>query len=296
MLDQRQLDQFHREGFLILRQVFGGDELDLLRLAADRVEADGVAGLGPHHLYHTLPGGLKLYCRSERMWDRDPIFLAATAHPCLLGAVGQCLGHPFLPVADTFTCEIRFGKIPDPWHQAPPYGDPGRQHTSAIPNFDAGIYLDHSTVDNGCLWALPGHHLAGHIELERLAEEELYARACPLELAPGDVLFRCPSTPCASHGNPSPRTWRVFHVHYLAREVLEDGYPAWQTQELDLARRMLEARRSLCLAEPASTQVILGEEGFTFTGHPCTPPRHWETLISQLSPDEIRCKKFLLPH
>lgn len=286
MLAQAQIDQFHRDGFLVLRQVFGGDELELLRLAADRVEADGVAGLGQHHCYHTLPGGLKLYGRSERMWDRDPIFAAATAHPRLLAAVGQCLGHPFLPSADAFTCKIRFGKVPVPWHQDPPYHDPRQERTAAIPDFCAGICLDQSTVDNGCLWSLPGHHLVGHIELDHGAEEALYARARPIEMAPGDVLFQCSSTPHASRGNPSPRTWRLFHVHFAAGKG-PDG-PA-------LARRMVEKRRYLGLGDAEEGEVRLGEEGFTFTGHPCTPPRHWETLIAHLSPEEIRRKKLLMP-
>lgn len=256
MLDQGQLDQFHRQGFLVLRQVFGGDELDLLRLAADRVEADGVAGLGQHHHYHTLAGGAAIYRGSGQLWDRDPIFPAATVHPRLLEAIGQCLGHPFLPVADTFTCQIRFGKLPIPWHQAPPYSDPGRQHTFALPNFEAGICLDHATADNGCLWVLPGHHLAGHIELERGAEEEFYAQACPIEMAPGDVLFLCPSLPRAARGNSSPRTWRIFHIGFAARQ---EGQ-----QNPTLARLMLEKRRQLGLADPESAHVVLGDEGFTF--------------------------------
>ena len=279
MLDQVQIDQFHRDGFLILRQVFGGDELDLLRLAADRVEADGISGLGRHHLYHPSPGGLKLYCRSERIWDYDPIFPAATAHPRLLEAVGQCLGQAFLPIGDAFSCSTRFGKFPIPWHQDPPYGDPRRRLTYNIPSFTAGIYLDHATVENGCLWGLPGHHLAGHLELQHHREEELYARARPLELAPGDVLLQCPSAPRASRGNPSPRTWRALHVHYLARAVLEDAYPGWQTQErgfnpqgLSLAQHMLELRQSLCLFDQESPRLTFGEAGFAFTGHPCTPP------------------------
>lgn len=259
MLDQAKIDQFHREGFLLLRQIFGGDELELLRLAADRVEADGITDRGDHHHYHTFPNGLKIYCRSEGMWDRDPIFPAAAAHPQLLEAVGQCLGHPFLPLAGAFTCKTRFGKIPVPWHQDPPYGDPAQVHTPPVPHFAASVFLDQATTDNGCLWVLPGHHLAGHLELERLPEEDLYARARPLEVASGDVLFLCASTPRASRGNPSPRTWRAFHVGFAARQEGRQQDPA-------LARLMVEKRRQLNLADPESAQVVLGEQGFAFVG------------------------------
>lgn len=286
MLDQAQIDQFHREGFLLLRQVFGGDELELLRLAADRVQADGLAGRGDHHHYHLLPGGLEIYCRSEKMWGRDPIFPAAAAHPQLLEAVGQCLGNPFLPIADSLVCKTRFGKIPVPWHQDPPYHDPQQEHSAATPDICAGICLDQSTVENGCLWSLPGHHLVGHVDLQRYGEEELYPRARPLEMASGDLLLLAHSAPHGSRGNASPWTQRLFCVHFAAGKN-PDGTP--------LARPMLAQRRTLGLANLQSTQVYLSEQGFTFTGLPCTPPCHWQTLIAQLSPDEIQRKKHLLP-
>ncbi|MCC7265534.1 MAG: phytanoyl-CoA dioxygenase family protein, partial [Candidatus Latescibacteria bacterium] len=228
MLAQAQLDQFHRDGFAVVRQVVGGDELELLRLAADRVEADGISGRGEHH-YHSLAGGTQLYYRSDQVWEHDPIFAATTAHPGLLAAVGQCLGHPFLPVAASFLCSQRFGKFPRTWHQAPPYGD-RRRHTFALAHFAAGLCLDPVTTENGCFWALPGHHLAGHLNLEFGDEEELYTRARPLEMAAGDLLLLAPSAPRASRGNASPRTWRLLLLHYLARPVLEQVYPEWQTE------------------------------------------------------------------
>jgi hypothetical protein len=241
MLSQAQLDQFHREGVLILRQVFGGDELDLLRLAADRIEAEGVAGLGEHHCYCSTPGGLRLYTHSEQLWDRDPIFPAAAAHPRLLEAVGQCLGRPFRPLGSALTCALRFGKHPQSWHRGVP------------PGLGASICLDQATVDNGCLWALPGHP-----EADLGAEEECFERARPLEMAPGDLLFLNASTPRGARGNPSPWTWRALRVDFSA-------CPEGQPPDAALAKRTVEQRHSLGLADPESPQVLLGEQGFTFT-------------------------------
>jgi hypothetical protein len=58
---------------------------------------------------------------------------------------------------------------------------------------------------------------------------------------------------------------------------------------------MVDLRRSQGLVDPPSDLVHLDEKGFNFTGTPLTPPRHWEALIGQLSPNEIRRTKHLLP-
>ena len=46
MLTQEQIDQFHRDGFVRIPGLFAGGELDLLRNAADHVQAEGVARTG----------------------------------------------------------------------------------------------------------------------------------------------------------------------------------------------------------------------------------------------------------
>ena len=88
MLVQEQIDRFHRDGFLVIPQLFSGKELELLRQAAQRVQQEGRARLGSGHLYHTHEDGTQTYFRSERMWDRDSIFRAVTVNPDLLSAVG----------------------------------------------------------------------------------------------------------------------------------------------------------------------------------------------------------------
>ena len=70
---------------------------------------------------------------------------------------GQCTGHPFLPINDSFVCKLPGGDVPIGWHQDPPCCiEPLREVTFSIPNFDTDIYLDDSTIENGCVWGLPG--------------------------------------------------------------------------------------------------------------------------------------------
>lgn len=75
-------------------------------------------------------------------------------------------------------------------HQDRPYaGVDGRATTFGVPNFDIDINLDHTTVENGCNYAIAGHHPVPHVQLERFTDDELFDRhdALPLELGPGDV-------------------------------------------------------------------------------------------------------------
>jgi ectoine hydroxylase-related dioxygenase (phytanoyl-CoA dioxygenase family) len=307
MLTQAQVDQLHRDGFLVIRNVFGGEELAALRRAADAVVQEGMAGQGQHHLYYDLPGGVKRYFRSEQMWERDPIFAAATVHPGLLAMIGQCIGEPFLPINDSFVCKTPHSEVPIHWHQDPPCSDPQFDHTHPVPNFDTDIYLDHSTIANGCVWGIPGHHLVGHVDLRPYTQEQLFHDfgAVPLEMAPGDVLFHCLSAPHGSIANRTATTRRIFYVHYMARDILHECYGKWLPQ--DPRRRdwndawfarvqgMVETRRQLGLgADLAAAQVAWQPgQGFDFTGQPKTPRRHWGELIARISPAERAALKRL---
>jgi len=111
------------------------------------------------------------------LWERHAAFRIATVNPDLLAAVGQCLGHPFMPINDSLVVKLPDSGVAIPWHQDPPYeGSDGLAHTFGIPNFDCDIYLDDATTENGCLYGLAGYHLAGHVEVERFREEALFSR------------------------------------------------------------------------------------------------------------------------
>jgi hypothetical protein len=194
--------------------------------------------------------------------------------------------------------------VPIGWHQDPPCGgNPDRALTFAVPNFDTDIYLDDSTIENGCVWGIPGHHLVGYVDLKAYTQEDLFHRtdAVPMEMKAGDVLFHSLSAPHGSVGNKSPHIRRIFYVHYMAQEVLEDGYPGWAShlrskftpEGLRYVDTMLEARRRLGYGALEGSPVHLDERGFTVSGVPGTPPYYWGTLIEGMSEEEIARKKAL---
>src|SRR5438128_669467 len=146
-----------------MRGVVGGRELEMLQEAADRVIAEGLARIAKeNHRYAPGPDGREVYWRSERMWERGDIFRAVTVHPELLENIGQCIGQAFYPWNDSLVVKLPHAGAPVKWHQDPPYRNPDRESTYPVPNFTTDIYLDHSGPDNGCVYAIPAHHLVGH--------------------------------------------------------------------------------------------------------------------------------------
>jgi len=305
MLNRQQIDQFHRDGLLVIKGVFRDSELEALQRAADRVQEDGIAGRGDGHGYRDVNGRHQYYRTDGVLWQRDKAFRTATVHPGLLAAVGQCLGHAFMPINDSLVVKLPHSGVAIPWHQDPPYQGPeGRRTTFEVPNFDCDIYLDEATLQNGCLFGLAGHHLAGHVEVERFQEDDLFERAdaIPLEMAPGDVILHAITAPHGSKANRSGTLRRVFYVHFMAREVLEGLHPEWigakrgfAAGDVEAARAMIAERTEGGWSAPGSQNVELTPKGFVFRGEPITPTRHWGALIADLSADEIRAAKQLTP-
>lgn len=307
MLTQKQIDGFHRDGFLRIPQVFQGEELALLRAAADDVTAAGIARQGDDHVYENIDGR-ETYYRSEMMWNRDDIFRAVTVKPELLAAIGQCYGEAFLPLNDSYVCKTPRSMVPILWHQDPPYAD-AEAHplTQSTPNFDTDIYLDHSTIENGCVWGISGHHLVGNVQIEGRSQEEMFEEhgAVPIEMEPGDVLFHCISAPHGSVGNPTDSIRRIFYIHYMAYCLAEQvcktwqGTPksgrGWSEQGFDLTEDMLAARDRLGLkADLAASNVCYERDtGFYFHAYPRSPYKHWGTLLREMDAEEIEAKKAL---
>lgn len=297
MLDQDSIDRFHRDGFLVVHNVLDESEVTTLRSAVDNTVAMGVAGEGAGHSYRMVNGGNR-YFRTDGVWAYGRAYRDVTVKPEILAIVGQLLGHPFVPINDTIVVKLPQSGVAIDWHQDPPYaGVGGRATTFGVPNFDIDIYLDHATVETGCLYAIAGHHLVGHVELERFTDDELFDRddAMPLELGPGDVLVHAITAPHGSRANVTDDLRRVFYVHYMAREVLEQLYREWvdvgsfAPEGLERLHAMVEHAGDRLSAR----DVRLGNDGFAFVGSPGTPRHHWQTLVDALSADETMARKTL---
>jgi len=297
VLTQEQIDFFHDNGFLIMRQLFRGEELRLLREAAEETARLGKAREGEHHLYANV-NGEQIYWRSEHMWRRGDIFLAATVNPELLENIGQIIGEPFRPYNDSLVVKVPERGAPVFWHQDPPFNLPEWSEPYPAPNFTTDIYLDESDPDNGCVYAIPGHHMVGHVDLTGKTEEELFEKygAVPVVMQPGDVLFHAVSTPHGSRANRSGRERKVFYIHYMSPRVKDAFYPTWKKfDEVPELEQFAAARERLGFGRPeASGTIELTDKGIRFTGSPASSPDLWAKKIAAMPRAEIEAKRKLL--
>lgn len=302
MLTQEQIDGFHRDGFLVMKKLYQGEELEALQKVVDLTTWEAVAGKGNDHLYCEKGDRPKVYYRSEKMLDRDDVYKAVSVNPILLENIGQCIGHPFLPMNDSLVCKLPGGDVPILWHQDPPGNRIEERATFHIPNFVTDIYLDTSTVENGCVWAIPGHHLVGHINMDRFSQEELFDHpdARPIEMEPGDVLFHSTSSPHGSIGNKTEDIRRILYLHFMAEDVYRHCYQEKMSMSRggyegmkEYTKKMIEVRKKLNWNGLDDHSIELNENGLEFIGELQTPKFYWGKMIGQMSREEMDVKRKL---
>lgn len=257
MLTPDEVRFFRDNGYLIMRGIIPPRDVDELRRAAEALQEDAVSKLAhpdylagakrlnadwiehdeDHYVYREKQDGAFVFHRIERLYGRDPVFARIAMSNALLNNVWQILGRPFWPRAGNMVLKLPHEGAPVRWHQDIPYlywsagGHPGRGRPSThpIPNFTTDIYLDSSSETNGCLYAVPGSHRGGTVDVDRLVAEHGWRLpgSVPLELEPGDVMFHHVAVVHGSAENRSPALRRTFYIHYLADETVADAYGDW---------------------------------------------------------------------
>ena len=126
------------------------------------------------------------------------------------------------------------------WHQDYSYWT----RTGPLQHLTCWVALDDSTVENGCLYYVPGSHrwglldkpdLAGNMEglMQYLTEEQKKEfKPIPIELKKGYGTFHHPLMVHGSYENKSPRSRRAFVINVFAdgtasntNDVLLEGVP-----------------------------------------------------------------------
>jgi ectoine hydroxylase-related dioxygenase (phytanoyl-CoA dioxygenase family) len=100
------------------------------------------------------------------------------------------------------------------------------QYGTAASDFTCDIYIDPSTVDNGCVWGLPGSHIAAGPDLDEGSLDFGARGAVPLAAQPGDMLIHSTGVLHGSPTNTSGAIRRTLYFHYRTREEIVGGY--WQ--------------------------------------------------------------------
>ncbi|MCG6927967.1 MAG: phytanoyl-CoA dioxygenase family protein [Acidobacteria bacterium] len=276
-LDDCDLAQFHRDGFVIRRQWFDAEEMELLARFA-REDPDLVS----HHLPVKDAAG-----RESRLtlWNHPGDDLYGMFSRCrrvVEGAEQLLQDEVYHYHAKMMLKEPRVGGAWE-WHQDYGYW---YQNGCLYPNMlSVMIAVDRADRENGCLEVLRGSHHLGRVEHGRYGEqagadpERVEAARARLELVrfeaePGDTLFFHSNLLHASGPNTSDRPRWTLILAYNARgndpykdshhprytpleKVDDDAIKAWARDP-----RRSRAREKRSYLRPEDDQTIsTGKDG-----------------------------------
>jgi hypothetical protein len=270
MLTVEQVEAYRRDGVLLVRNVISGDELDRLRKAADDITAAaalhgmamdqerGPIQLQDDHgftewqefdenlfLYAKGRRGERVFRRAEGMFARDAIFGLISASPRLRSIVETNVGEPVIAANDSLVVKMPNAGAAVPWHRDPTGDLLLESIGDASSDFTCDIYIDQSTLQNGCLWALPGSHRKGGPEAPADPLDFDVPGARALEAQPGDLLLHSTGVLHGSPTNTSDSMRRTFYLHYRPPAELSTGF--WKRSDEWIAERV-EAFEALVAA------------------------------------------------
>ena len=211
VLTDRQVDDFHRDGYVVVRGAFDAAAMDSIdswtRELTERPEEPG-----KHWVYHEkslLDPAHDLISRIENISPYHAGFAELSA--VLKAPVGQLLGEAAVLFKEKINLKMPGGEGFKP-HQDSQAGweKYGEHYITAV------VCIDEATLENGCLKMAAGHHERGLFrEWEPLTEENMQGMEfVPCPTKPGDVALVDSYAPHASEPNLSHKTRRLYFATY----------------------------------------------------------------------------------
>ena len=222
LLTTTQVDFFNRNGYLLVDKLLSMNDVEEYRSIYEDFLANGhnaaryradLAGqpddspkaAGERITQIMVPGRLL------------PALLEKSLHRRSLAWARQLLGDDMELDFDMLIDKAPFTYAPTPWHQDCAYWI-SMPDTRAV---SCWVALDEATRDNGCMWYVPGSHLApvrphrpssrgGGALMCDASEEEGVA----VEISPGSCIFHHGATLHYSRGNSTDRRRRAFITNF----------------------------------------------------------------------------------
>lgn len=261
MLSAAQLAQYRRDGFLVLENVIDGARCDALRARADEL-VEGFDAEAHRTIFTTdeqsrrtddyfLDSADRIhFFFEEEAFDEAGRLRQAKARS--INKIGHAL-HDLDPEFDRFSRAPELAELvadtglPSPLlmqsmyiFKQPFIGGEVRCHQDSTflhtrPERLLGLWfaLEDATLENGCLWAIPGGHHSGlrsrFVRHGRTTSTEVLdatpwdeENLIPLELGRGGVVLLDGLVPHYSKANRSPRSRHAYTLHLVSGA---DAYP-----------------------------------------------------------------------
>lgn len=236
-LSESQRAQYRDEGYTVVRNVLGADEIARVLGRARAIAHGDLPPEAKSSVMRDIVFAKKLLPMPEdperALWkimnaDRfDPVLREAMRAPGLLDAVAGLLGDDLL--AFLFMLIYKPPRVPDSVH---PFHQDGLYFQFDPHDLVAGAWvaLDPTHADNGTLEVVPGTHrlpITGHEVIPGVnagafgasgveGAADMHAKAVTLELAPGDCALFHPHLYHRTGGNRTDGHRRVMTLHFAS--------------------------------------------------------------------------------
>jgi len=220
---------FDDNGFVICKSVLGSDELAHVQEETARLIHEIQAGGPADKKCGRGPEGIPYYLNYLHS-NPNTFSLRLLAHPFVGDLLTRMVGSDFIPLWESLVFKLPGNGSSVPWHRD------GLSISGDERVFNIDIYPDYSTVENSCVWAVPGSHRwekEKAIEWVKRGQRDFdLPGAVPAEVAPGDVLLHHVKVLHGSTVNRSNSLRRVIYFdnraaswnetyHWFKRDVLE---------------------------------------------------------------------------
>lgn len=236
-LPQSQVDEFHHRGYLFLPEVFGADEVALLRGELDAIFAQD----RPENVREKNSRAVRTTFAAHSF---NEAFACLGRHPRLIGPVMQLLDGPVYMHQFKINAKAAFDGDVWQWHQD--YGTWARDDLMPEPRaMNIAVFLDDVSEFNGPLMFIPASHKAGKLEAGHDLETTSYplwtldhdtvtrlvdsgGMVAPKGKAGSVLLFHCNLVHC-SPGNISPwdRTIVYLSLCHVDNHIRQFKRPEW---------------------------------------------------------------------
>ncbi len=222
---------YHDYGYLVAPDLLAASDIAALKTETARIfrgERGQLAGLVPAAAAEPDADVLKKYVAIHFPHKISPLIRAYLAHPALVGVLTGIVS-PNVKCMQSMLFVKAPGKAGQAWHQDEFY----------IPTRDrslvgAWIAVDDATVENGCLWIIPGSHRPGYLRPRVPSHSPEYAdvdtidvsgfpgeQVVPVEVKSGAVVFFNGYTLHSSLRNKTADNFRTALVnHYMSAESM----------------------------------------------------------------------------
>lgn len=160
MLTPEQLHQFAEQGFIVLENAFDPEEMDALAQRIDSITEEHnrkIASTGERQEGISRANEITF---TAHLVKKDEIFQQFCAHETLVDVTTTLLGPDVSLYWEQAVYKRQETKRDFPWHQDNGYGN----LAMLDPYLTCWIALADATVENGCIWVMPGSHKGGIVE------------------------------------------------------------------------------------------------------------------------------------